>query len=175
MGYSTQSKGYKIRDLEFSKLIVCRDVTSDETSVDRLTAEMLINNENTINVDVPGGDINEEINDNIDLYLKSDEEKERAFDSNSNIEFEDAYNSPEKSPSDLAAEFGNAQNSPEKSLSGPEKTQPNPQLKRSKHQRKPTGECRKVSGMLASALGLQEVPTSYKVATSPDNTENTTA
>ena len=34
MGYSTQSKGYKIWDIESSKLVVSRDVTFDESSVD---------------------------------------------------------------------------------------------------------------------------------------------
>ena len=32
MGYSTQSKGYKIWDLEFSKLVISRGVTFDESS-----------------------------------------------------------------------------------------------------------------------------------------------
>ena len=35
-GYSTQSKGYKIWDVESSKLVVSGDVVSSESSVDSL-------------------------------------------------------------------------------------------------------------------------------------------
>ena len=114
------------------------------------------------------GDIDEEMNDNIDLSLKSVKEKELTDDSNSDIEFEDAQNSPEKSLSNLPAETCDAQNSSQKSLSDPEKPQTYPPLRRSNRQRKPTSDWWKASGMLAFALALQE-PTSYKVATSPDD------
>ena len=112
------------------KINCISDVTFDETSVDSITTEVSINSENTKYVDVPGGDI-EEMNDNIDLSLKSNEEKEPANESESDMEFQDAQNSSEESSSNLATEFEDAPNSPGKSLSGPGNPQPPPQLRRS--------------------------------------------
>ena len=42
MGYSTQSKGYEIWDLESNKLIVSRDVTFDESSTNCLKTQIVL-------------------------------------------------------------------------------------------------------------------------------------
>ena len=54
IGYSTQSKGYKIWNTETSKLVVSRDVTFDESSVDPNTIEVTVTEEDNNNIVVPG-------------------------------------------------------------------------------------------------------------------------
>ena len=137
MGYSNQSKGYKIWDIEASKLIISRDVTFDERSVESLAIDIPTSDATGSNVAVPGGDPKKEVEDNIDLTPSSSEA------TNSNAESD--------------GEFVDAQNSPQ---------QP---LRRSARIRKPTGEWWKATSLLSKALVIQEVPISYKMATSPEN------
>ncbi len=139
MGYSTQSKGYKIWDTESTKLIVSRDVTFNEKSVEPTGIDLPINEESSSNVADPGGEAKGELDANIDSTSDTAHDDEDSNDDNSNNDFVDAQDTPE---------------------------QP---LRRSTRIRKQAGEWWKSTSLLSQALIAREVPTSYKVATSPEN------
>ena len=67
VGYSKQHKGYKIWDVEPSKLIVSRDVTFDEITPNPLKVQILSNVKIPSEPSVPGGDMKEGVDGNIDL------------------------------------------------------------------------------------------------------------
>ena len=66
MGSSTQSKGYKVWDVESSKLFVSRDVVFNESSVDSLGIDIQPNQVSDSNVAGPGGEMKKEVDGNID-------------------------------------------------------------------------------------------------------------
>ena len=66
MGYSTQSQGSKVWDVESSKLVVPRDVVFNESSVDSLGISIQPNEETDSNVPGPGGEIKKEVEGNIE-------------------------------------------------------------------------------------------------------------
>ena len=150
MGYSTQSKGYKIWDLESSKLIVSRDVTFDEFSTNFSEKQIEISEDGPVNDAVPGGECKIELAENIDLPSGASEETSDSESENSKNGFEDAQDNP------------NAPLKRQASSSGP-------LLRRSKRVSKKPSAWWKVTGLLAFALAAKEVPTSFKIATSPDN------
>ncbi len=147
MGYSSQSKGYKILDLESSTLIVSRDVTFDESSVDSPTTEISDKDGNASNVAIPGGDVKAEVADNVDL--NPEHRVEPVQDTLDNNESGDG--------SDSDGEFEDAQETPD------------PPLRRSTRNRKPVGEWWKSGNASSHVFVVQDVPTSYKNATTPDN------
>ena len=61
LGYSTNSKGYKIWDLESKCIIISRDVTFDELSIQSEPVNVEISKPAEYNVPVQGGDLDEEI------------------------------------------------------------------------------------------------------------------
>ncbi len=58
MGYSNQSKGYKIWDIESSKLVVSRDVSFAETSTHHPSVDISSTDGNSGNIVDPGGNRN---------------------------------------------------------------------------------------------------------------------
>ena len=148
MGYSTQSKGYNIWDIESSKLIVSRDVIFNESSVNPLDVHVPTNTVEDSNVAAPGGERDNNVDNNIELSSDSYEEAEES----ENIENEDGEN-----------EFVDAQDNLAQQSSPPQ------QLGRSSRVRNQTGDWWKSNNLLASALVAREVPSSFKTATSPDN------
>ena len=74
MGYSSQSKGYKIWDIESSKLVVSRDVIFNEYSVDPLQVHVPTNAVTDSNVASPGVERDNNVNNNIELssYMSED-------------------------------------------------------------------------------------------------------
>ena len=116
MGYSTQSKGYKIWDTESSKLVVSRDVIIDEYSVNPPEVDIQPNAITDSNVADPGGEPARTMDSNIELSSDSLEDSE-------NTKNEQGENG-----------FINAQGSPAQELSPPK------QLRRSSKGRKQTGE-----------------------------------
>ncbi len=147
MGYSNQSKGYKIWDIASSMLIVSRDVTFAETSSTPPTAEISNADSASSNVAVPGGDDKVEVADNIDL--KHENRDETITDDATNSEGDEVQNSD--------IEFEDPQDTPA------------PPLGRSTRTRNPTGEWWKTTSLFSQALAVQEVPTSYKTATTPES------
>ncbi len=85
--------------------------------------------------------------DNIDLNSENREE--------ANID--GTTNNEDNEPPNSDNEFEDAQDTPA------------PPLRRSTRSRKPTGEWWKTTSLFSHALTVQEVPTSYKTATTPDN------
>ena len=138
MGYSTQTKGYKIWNTETSRLVVSRDVTFDESSVDPETIVLTVTEEDINNIVVPGGECRDNLADNIDLITDSVDNADNSETANSENEFVGAQDSPVQPP------------------------------RRSDRIRKQTDECWKATNLLSEAFAINEVPTSYKVATSPD-------
>ncbi len=66
IGYSTQSKGYKIWDLESKSIIISRDVRFDEASTISHSTKFYNTGNPTDSVDVQGGEISEELPVDID-------------------------------------------------------------------------------------------------------------
>ena len=151
MGYSNQSKGYKVWDIEGSKLVVSRDVIFNESSVNPQEVHVPTSTVTDSNFAAPGGERDNNVDNNIELSSDSSEESE-------NTENEDGEN-----------EFVDAQDSPAQQPSQPQQLNHPQQLRRSSRVRKQTGEWWKPNNLLASALVTREVPSSFKVATSPDN------
>ncbi len=149
MGYSTQSKGYRIWDIETSKLIVSRDVTFLESSVDPTSIEISQRIEDSSNVAVPGGEAKIEVDDNIDLT--PEENTELTSGNNTENENESSANSDDQ--------FKDAQENPQ------------PTLRRSTRTRRPPGEWYKTTSLLSHALAVLEIPTAYKMATTPENVD----
>ncbi len=147
MSYSRQSKVYKIWDMESSKLIVSRDVTFAESAVHHTTITIPHEDSKPRNVAVPGGDGEIKVDDNIDLSLEdrvgpipdNQPDGESEDISNSDNDFEDAQQTP------------------------------GPPLRRSKRNRRPPGKWYISDNALNKALLAQEVPTSYKTATTSEN------
>ncbi len=135
LGYSTQSKGYKIWDVVSQTIVVSRDVTFDESSMDNPEVQIPPSDDHSSNVDVPGGEVKNDVEDNI---VSSSEPSEQSNDDNNNS-FHDVQDTTE---------------------------QP---LRRSERVRKQTGEWWKTTSLLSCALPTDEIPTSYKVATTPEN------
>ncbi len=135
LGYSTQSKGYKIWDIESETVVVSRDVTFEESSMEIPEVQIPLSEDHSSNVDVPGGEVKNNVEDNID---SSSEPSEQSNDDNDNS-FHDAQDSTD---------------------------QP---LRRSARVRKQTGEWWKTTSLLSCALDTDEIPTSYKAATTPEN------
>ena len=150
MGYPTQSKGYKIWDLEFSKLIVSRDVTFDESPTNLSEIQVEISEDNPGNDPVPCGECKIELADNIDLFSVASEETNDNKSENSENGFEDAQDNPDTALKRQAPS-------------------PSPPLRRSKRASNKTSTWWKATGLLSFALSAKEVPTSFKVANSPDN------
>ena len=148
VGYSTQSKGYKIWDLELSKIIVSRDVTFEEIRSDPIEIDIRDIKEEPRKVVVPEGEAKPEVEDNID----STAEDEPEINSRQHVDADDAV-------SNSGNEFEQAEEAVQ------------PALKRSTRIRKPTGEWWKGQNLLSRALISQEVPTTYKNATSPENVD----
>ncbi len=94
MGYSNQSKAYKVWDVESSKMIVSRDVIFDEALTDRTCIDIPTNAVKPSNVATPGGET--EVDDNIDSSPETSNEPENIGSENSDSEFADAQdNSPQ--------------------------------------------------------------------------------
>ena len=143
LGYSSQSKGYKIWNKSAKRIIVSRDVRFNEAFGRPFQFEIEISDKTAHNGSVPGGQVKKEVELNImspdePLVDKDDDPAYSGNDSRDNA-FEDAADSPK------------------------------PALRRSSRIRKPPGEWRKHNALLAYALSAQVVPSSYKAATSPDN------
>ncbi len=149
MGYSSQSKGYKIWDVETSKLIVSRDVTFSESAVDPTSTIISDTAEHSSNVAVPGGGAKIEVDNNIDLT--PDENTESTSDNQTEGESENSANSDD--------DFADGHENPQ------------PTLRRSTRTRRPPGEWYKTTSLLSQALAIQEIPTSYKMATTPENVD----
>ena len=79
MGYSTQSKGYKVWDVESSKLVVSRDVVFNESSVDSLGIDIQPNEVSDSNVAGPGGEMKKEVDGNIDSSPDSEGDNDGEF------------------------------------------------------------------------------------------------
>ena len=150
MGFSTQSKGYKFWDLESNKIVVSRDVTFDESSTNSSVTQFEISEDNSGNDAVPGRECKIELADNIDLFSVASEETNDAESENSDNEVRDAQNNPTTALKRQAPS-------------------PTPPLRRSKRVSKKPSAWWKATGLLAFALSAKEVPTSFKVAISPDN------
>ena len=121
MGYSTKSKGYKICDADSSKLVVSRDVTFNESSVNPPEVHIQSNEVTDSNVADSGGESVRDVDSNIELSLDTSEESE-STENNDENEFEDAQGSPLQQPS------------------SPESPSPAQQLRRSFRVRKQTSE-----------------------------------
>ncbi len=146
-GYSSQSKGYRIWDLESSKLIAIRDVTFAESSFHYPTNEIPNGVGKPSNVAVLRGEGKAEKEDNIDL---SPEERAGPIpDIQSDDESEDSDNSDNN--------FEDAQQTPD------------PPLRRSTRNRRPPSKWCIGNNALNKALVAQEVPPSYRTATIPEN------
>ena len=78
MSYSIQSKGYKIWDIESSKLVVSRDVIFNEPSVNSLELHVSTNTVTDTNVAAPGGERDNIVDNNIELSSDSSEESEES-------------------------------------------------------------------------------------------------
>ena len=141
MGYSTQNKGYKVWDTNSSTLVVSRDVTFDESSIKTTVVQLPTTEDDPSNVVVPGGECKTDVDNNIDLTTDMHGGTASANSDNSENEFVDVQDSPE------------------------------PQLRRSSRIKKKPGEwwAAGSKSLFAHGLAIQEVPTSYKVATSPEN------
>lgn len=141
LGYPSQSKGYKIWDVDSKKMIVSRDVQFLEHTHENTDAEV-----NPDNVSVQGGEVKLKVEQNIvppNIDSENDshdtDHPEEDSETTSDEEFEDATDSPA------------------------------PVLRRSTRVRKQTGEWWKNTTMLAHALAAEVVPSSFKVATAPEN------
>ncbi len=133
--YSTQGKGYKTWDIESSKLIVSRDLTFDESSLDAPGIEIHTNSRQPSNLAVPGGDAKEEVDDKIDLAPEIHGESKTTEVANSNENLKDAQ---------VHATFV---------------------PRRSNRVRKRTGEWwEALPASSPQALFVQEIPTSFKLA-----------
>lgn len=166
MGYSTQSKGYKIWDIESAKMIISRDVTFIESSVGPATAVIPDLDSTSSNVVVPGGEAKVEVDNNIDLKpsekpnqirVVEDENVELTPKENPNLAGQIRTDEESNSDKDNDSEYEDAQNITQ------------PALRRSTRVRKPPGEWYKATNLLSQALAVQEVPASYKTATAPEN------
>ncbi len=153
MGYSTQSKGYKIWDIESSKLLVSRDVTFDENSVSENSIPIAGKDLESSNFADQGGEAKEDMTDNINLASKDpiDNCADQGVSASNQI------NSNEGDEGNNDEDFVDAQTTPE------------PVLRRSDRIRKKTGEWWKATSLVSQAVPLQEVPKSYKAATTPEN------
>ncbi len=147
MGYSSQSKGYKVWDVESSKSIASRDITFTESSVTCQTAEIPNGNDMPSTIAVPGGELNFEVANNIDL---SPEDRVTRIPDNQSI--------------DVSNDESNIENDFEAAQQGPD-----PPLRRSTRNRRPPGQLYIGDNALNKALLAQEVVTSYKTATTPEN------
>ena len=139
VGYSLNSKGYKLWDAESKSFVISRDVKFDEKLDRSNSVAISSSDEKSIDVAIQEGECKEEVHDDINsqstpspkVEVEEEEEEER--------EFHDANKSPQ------------------------------PELRRSSRIRKQTGAWWKTTSLLAYALAAQVVPTSYKDATRPDN------
>ena len=149
IGYSRQSKGYKSWDPESSCLIVSRDATFNENSVNSLEIPLSTSNCTGSDVTVPGGEIKEEVDDNIDL--------EETIPVETNPDPADITGRSTTSIDDEETEnvFQDAQDAPE--------------LPRSSRVRKQTGEWWKATGLPSLAVPSHNVHKSYKTATTHEN------
>ena len=156
MGYSTQSKGYEIWDAESSKLVVSRDVIFNESSVNSLEVQIQANEVTDSNVAGPGGEMKKEV----DGYI--DSSPEQLDDQNGG--------SVRKRYRVIDSECDNDSEFEERSASATVSTPPAeaaPSIRRSARVSKPP--VRYGFDLLSPALIAQEVLTSFKSATSPDN------
>ena len=81
IGCYTQSKGYKIRDLEFSKLFVSRDVIFNESSVDPLQVHVPTNAVTDSNAATTERERYNNVNNNIEMSSYMSEESKESKES----------------------------------------------------------------------------------------------
>ena len=138
MGFCTQSKGFKIWDVDSSKLVLSRDVVFNESLVNSLEVQNQTNEVTDSNVAGPGREMKKEVDGNIDSSPDSEGDNDGEFEERS------ASATVYTPPAEAA-----------------------PPLRRSARVSKPP--VRYGFNMLSQALVTQEVPISFKSATSPDN------
>ena len=139
IGYSSQSKGYKIWDPEVEKVLVSRDATFDE-STSESTAVAVPDADSVSDIVVKGGDVR--VDNNIDPEESANEDAQidaAADDDDDDEEFQDSNDSSSVQP------------------------------RRSARIRKPTSEWWKTTNLLHHALSAQVVPPSYRSAVNLDN------
>ena len=159
MVYSTQSKGYKIWDVESSKLVISRNIIFNEPSVNSLEVQIQTNEVTNSNVAGTGGEMKKEVDGNID---SSPEQSDNRNGGTVRKRYPVI-----NSEGDNDGEFEDGQ---ERSASATISTPPAetaPRLRRSARVSKPP--VRYGFNLLSQALVAQEVPTSFKSATSPEN------
>ena len=156
MGYSIQNKGYKICDLESSKLVVCWDVIFNESSVNPLEIHIQNKEVTYSNVAGPEGDKKKEV----EGYIDSSPEQ---LDDRNGGNFRKRYPVID-SEDDNDGEF---EQRPATATVSTPPAEAAPPLRRSARISKPP--VRYGFNLLSQALVEQEVPTSFKSATSPDN------
>ena len=149
VGYSLQSKGYKIWDLKLQKLIVSRDVTFNEEKSCTLTDHP--SSQEEAEVVVQGGE--EDLASNISTQ-------------DNNLEEQDVDNPDEQPAEDRESESDDSDDQFQDTVQVP--TQ---QLRRSTRPRQPPREYWKGTNNVAQAFSAQAVPTSYTSAVSPANLE----
>ena len=152
VGYTLQSKGYKLWDIESRKCVLSRDVTFREEAEE---------DSSKINVDVTSSE-NSASNDTIN---RGGDKKVR-FDSVT--EGSDSVEQLEEEPED-ASDAGDSEENNDGGDREQAEDAPPPQLRRSTRIRKPPGEWYKASANIA--LSARVIPVSYKAATDPSNVD----
>ncbi len=162
IGYSTQSKGYKIWDPAFNKIVVSRDVRFDE-SMSCNPSNFRSPSEST-DVAIQGGEddlasniIAEEKEQQVDEREHEEEEVNCQTESGEHAEDQAGEQDPDEEDSSSDDQF---QDTLDTSAG---------QVRRSTRARQPPKEWWKTTNNLAQAFSVQAVPSSYSTATNQEN------